>query len=80
MRHKIDLAIAEVRYAVQLDPKDEEAQFFLGNLYLANRDKDSAIAQQRTVSALNPELARRLYQAIFSDKILVVGPNALGPR
>jgi len=63
-----------------MDPKDDEAQFLLGNLYVAKRDKEAALAQQRTVFALNPELARKLFQAIYSDKILVVAPNALGPK
>ena len=79
-RKKFDLAIAEVRKATELDPKDEGVQFYLGALYVANHDKDAAIAQQRKVYAFNPELGRRLYQAINSDKLLVVLPEPVGPR
>lgn len=80
MRKKFDLAVAEVRYAIRIDPKDEDAQFFLGTLYLANHDKEAAMALQRTVSSLNSDLAQRLFQAIHSDMILVLPPNALDAK
>lgn len=80
MRKKFDLAIAEVRYAIQIDPNNEEAHFLLGSLYVAKRDRQAALVQQRAVLALNPELGRRLFQAIYGDMILVLPPNALAPN
>ncbi len=80
MRKKFDIAIAEVRYAIQIDPNNEEAQFLLGSLYVAKRDKQAAIVQQRTVLALNPELGRRLFQAIYGDMILVLPTSGFGPK
>jgi tetratricopeptide (TPR) repeat protein len=80
MRNKLDVAIAEIREAIRLEPKNEQVQYFLGNLYLANRDRDAAIAQQRKVHALSPELARKLFQTINSDKLVVVPSDALGFR
>ena len=79
-RNKLDMAIAEIRKASDLKPDDQDIQFFLGKLFVVNNDKDAAIAQQRKISAFNPELARKLYLLINSDKLLIVGPEGVGPK
>lgn len=80
MRDKIQAAINEVREAERINPTDEKVKFFLGTLYLANRDRDAALAQQKKIHATSPELARRLFQAINRDKIVIIPAEALGFR
>ena len=72
MRKKFDRAIAEVKEAVRINPTDNLVEFFLGHLYLANGDKEAAIAQHRMMQLDDPELARKLLMKIHSDKILVI--------
>jgi lipopolysaccharide biosynthesis regulator YciM len=72
MRQKFDRAIDEVRQAVVMDPSDEEAQLMLGSLYVANNDSEAAIAQQKEVRSMNPDLALRLFNNMHSDKIVTV--------
>jgi tetratricopeptide (TPR) repeat protein len=64
-------AITEMREAVRLKPKDIQAQFFLGNLCLLAKDRQSALAQYQTVKLLNPQMARRLYEAIYRDRVVI---------
>jgi hypothetical protein len=62
-----------VQAAIAMNPMDEELQFLLGALYVNTRNKDAALAQQTKVAKMNPDLGRKLYQAIYSDKLLVIG-------
>jgi tetratricopeptide (TPR) repeat protein len=65
-------AISEFRQAVRLKPQDFEAQFFLGSLYLLVKDRESALSQYHVVESLNPQLAHKLHDAIYRDRILTV--------
>lgn len=65
-------AIAELQKAVRLNPNDIEAQFFLGNLYLLVKDKRSALGQYEELRLLDLQLALKFYQAIHSDRIVVI--------
>jgi len=65
-------AITEIEKAVSLDPRDEDSQLFLGSLYLAANAKESALMQYARLKTLNPQLAEKLYQAIYNGRILVV--------
>ncbi len=78
MLKKFDTAIVEIKEATRLDPQDEEVQYFLGNLYLANKNRDAAVAQQMKIYTLNPELGRRLFQNIYRNKILIAPPSSMG--
>ena len=59
--------------AIALTPQDTEAQFFLGQLYLLNRNKDSALAQYRKVALLNTDLANKLYAVIYGNLLVTAG-------
>ena len=65
-------AIAEIQKAVSLDPKDERAQFLLGKIYLLVNDKQAALIHYTRLKTQSPELAEKLYQAIYKDKIVAV--------
>ncbi|HTK39091.1 MAG TPA: hypothetical protein VL325_11410, partial [Pyrinomonadaceae bacterium] len=65
-------AIAEIKQAVELTPDDNELRVFLGSLYALVNNKEAALAQHRIIETQRPDLAKKLYQAIYGDKILVV--------
>jgi Flp pilus assembly protein TadD len=65
-------AIAELQKAVELQPKDDEARYFLGELYLRAKDKKGAIEQYAKIKFSNAQLAGRLYRSIYNDRILAV--------
>jgi len=67
-----DEAVKRIEQAVQLNPNDSEAQFFLGQLYLANRDKQSALAQYRKIALLDSQLAKTLYSEIYANMLVEV--------
>jgi tetratricopeptide (TPR) repeat protein len=69
---KYEKGIAVANEAIAADPTNCDARLLLGTLHLLNHDKDAAIAQQRTLESLDRDLGRRLFNAIHSDKILVV--------
>ena len=81
MEKKYPKAIEFIRQAAALKPDDKEVQYFLGSLYVAARNKQAALAQQSTVFSMDPALGRRLYQQIYSDKIVVATFDDVGrPR
>jgi len=47
------------------------ALFSLAAVYLANNDRDAVLKQYSRLKTLNAELADKLYQALFSDKLVV---------
>ena len=65
-------AIAEMAKAASLNPKDEKAQLFLGNLCLPAKDREAALAQYATMKIINRQLAEKLYQVIFNGRIVAV--------
>ncbi|MBC7898504.1 MAG: tetratricopeptide repeat protein, partial [Saprospiraceae bacterium] len=73
-------AISEVSKAVELGNTSNEVQFFLGNLYLCAKNKESALAQHAIVQRSNPELARKLYQAIYSDKLIILSLDEIARK
>src|SRR5262245_38578118 len=69
-------ALLEFKNAVQATPRDAEAQYLLGNAYLANADAASAVAAYKRAAELRPDHAeaqRRLAQlmAVLGDRKLV---------
>lgn len=61
-----------MRKAVRLNPNDVEAQFFLGNLYLPEKNRQAALAQYAGIKSLNPQIAEKLYRVIYGGKIVTV--------
>ena len=65
-------AIAEMEAAVALRPTDAELHLFLGDLYLAAKDRDSATRQYSRLERLDPDLARRLYTGLSRGRVVDV--------
>ncbi len=65
-------ALAEMRKAVSISPDDEQAQLSLGNLYLLTNDRQAAIEQYAAMKTANPQLAEKIYQAIYNGRIVTV--------
>jgi DNA-binding SARP family transcriptional activator len=58
--------------AVGLNPHDEQSQLLLCNFYLLAQDKQSALAQYKEIKSLDSQLAQKLYQVIYNDKLVTV--------
>jgi Flp pilus assembly protein TadD len=69
-RKKYPEAIAELEQAVRLEPQNAQMRFELGQVYLLNRDKQSARVQYEKLVALDPLKAKQLYGAIYA-KLLI---------
>jgi Flp pilus assembly protein TadD len=65
-------AIAEVRPLIDANPNDGRARLLLGTIYLLAKDKQSALSEYQKIRAFDAPLAQKLYQAIYSDKIVFV--------
>jgi cytochrome c-type biogenesis protein CcmH/NrfG len=60
-------ALASMRKALDIDPRNENYVFNLANIYLANRQPDQAISVLRSLENTgNPELASRVARALTS--------------
>ena len=68
-------AIRQLEQAVRLKPTDTQAHFFLGQLHLYNRDRPSALAQYRTITSLDAEMANKLYAAIYAGMVVTAKRN-----
>ncbi len=65
-------AVESVRNALRLRSDDVEGQFFLGNLYVLTKNRKLALEQLNVLKTLNRELANRLYQSIYADRVITV--------
>ena len=61
-----------MRQAVTLKPEDVQAQFFLGNLYLLANDKTICFDVIPGNQVLDPQVAQKLYEAIYRDRVVAV--------
>lgn len=68
-------AAAIFKRASEADPRRAEVRFNLGMTQLLLRNKPGAISQYKLLRELSPESAKKLYRAIYGDKILFVGDN-----
>ena len=59
-----------IREAVRLDPNMAEAHYLLGKIYLALKQKGSAIEQYKKLQPLDAGLSAKLYREIFNGKII----------
>jgi tetratricopeptide (TPR) repeat protein len=66
-------AINELTQALKLNPKHETARYNLALAQIALRNKAAALEQHAFLKRTNPFLAQQLYQAIYNDKVLLVG-------
>jgi len=68
-------AAAAFKNAVEIAPEMFVSRYNLGLTQFALRNKAGAISQYNILKVENPQLASRLYNIIFSDKIVVVPKN-----
>jgi Flp pilus assembly protein TadD len=68
-------AIDEARKVLTIAPNDEQARLMLVVLYVAAKDKSSAMAEYRTTTVSNPPLARRMFGAIHGNRVIFL-PNS----
>ena len=61
---KYQEAIEPLKQATRLIPNYVDAQFMLGCVYVAIKDRDSALEQYRILKRLNSELANELLKVI----------------
>jgi tetratricopeptide (TPR) repeat protein len=76
---KLEKAAAAYKRATLLEPDSALARYNLGIVSLELRLKSEALKQHKRLQSLDEQLARRLYGAIYKDKILDVSRGA-GPR
>jgi hypothetical protein len=55
-----------------INPNFSDARFYLGAVYLTMNKRSAAIKQYSKMKTLTPELADKLYQAIFKNKLLIL--------
>ena len=65
-------AIHQLEQAIRLNSNDAKVQFFLGQLHLLNRDRQSGLAQYRKLVPFDTELSIKLYGLIYGDKVIQV--------
>jgi Flp pilus assembly protein TadD len=70
---RFDQAIAEAKQATKLRPNDDRANLTLCKIYLLADDRKSAIEMYQSVKSVNIPLAEKMFQSIFSGKVLYVG-------
>ena len=62
-------ALATMRKAIDIDPRNENYRFNLANIYLANRQPDQAIAVLQTIqNSSSPEMASRVTMALANAR------------
>ena len=58
--------------AIELRADNAEARLILGYVFLRKKDTKSALEQYRWLIFNKPDLGKKLFNAIYSDKILDV--------
>ena len=66
-------AINQLKQAIRLNSHDPAVQFFLGQLHLLNRDRQSVLAQYKNLAMVHTELSIKLYGDIYADEVIQVG-------
>jgi tetratricopeptide (TPR) repeat protein len=72
---KHEEAVESFKQAIVLRRDYVEAHMDLAVIYLLLRKRGAALEQYQKVQALNPSLARELFNAIYNDKILTLSPQ-----
>ena len=72
---KYNEAIESYRRAIILRPDYAAAYFNLGLLYLAAKNKEGALEQQRMLWALDQKLAGEFFHIMYKDKVINVTPK-----
>lgn len=82
LRHlkKYDEAIAQMQEAVRLQPQFPKTQIFLGQLYLLNGDRQSALAHYRKLTAIDAQTAQELYNTIYRNLIVNAAKKSNKPK
>jgi len=62
-------AIAELKQAIKVNPKNAAACYVLALAYIAIDDQLSAENQQKTLRSLNPSLAAKIAEALYSPPV-----------
>ena len=66
-------AINQLEQAIRLNSHDAKVQFFLGQLHLLTRDRQSALAQYKKLALVDIELSIKLCGEIYANKVIQVG-------
>ena len=61
----VEKRIELYKHAIRIDPDDAEAYFALGVVYVAIKDRDSALEQYEILKKLDSELANKLFNMIY---------------
>ena len=69
---KFKKAKSTLDQVIRLEPQNAEVRLLLGQLYLLENDKQSALIQYKSLAALNPTLAQKLYSAIYANLLITV--------
>ena len=62
-------AIKELKQVIEVDPRNAEAYYLLALAYIAIDDQPSAENQQKTLRSLNPSLAAKIAEALYSPPV-----------
>lgn len=65
-------AIEALQQAVTLDGNGVEARVFLAKAYMLANDKPSALALYERVRSFDSAAARKLYEIIYQDKVIIL--------
>jgi tetratricopeptide (TPR) repeat protein len=65
-------AVNAFKKTIALNPEFGESHFYLAILHLTNKDRKGAFEQYSQLKKLNLKLAAKLYQVLYSDKLVVV--------
>ena len=75
MLHRYSVAIERLTKAGELAPGDPPTHYNLGIAYLGLKNRSASEREYLILTGLNPLLASRLYEAVHSNLLLVVGPR-----
>ena len=64
--------INQLEQAIRLNSTDAKVQFFLGQLHLLTRDRQSALASYKKLALFDTELSIKLFGEIYADKVVQV--------
>jgi TonB family protein len=62
-------AIKELKQVIEVDPRNAEAYYTLALAYIAIGDQPSAENQQKALRSLNPSLAAKIAEALYSPPV-----------
>jgi Flp pilus assembly protein TadD len=62
-------AIKELKQVIEVNPRNAEAYYLLALAYIAIGDQPSAENQQKTLRSLNPALAAKIAEALYSPPV-----------